>query len=352
MKHEPFLICQKNHIFNTKLKVFSELISLLIISVMFFLTANLHASELGDELRNNKLVKRCLYVSSYHPGYEWQDGVEQGMAATLDGQCQLQRFYMDTKRNKNSEFARIKALEAKGLIDRWQPDVVITSDDNAARYLVMPYFKDSKVPFVFCGINWNADKYGFPFSNATGMVEVGPNIPLLKHVKAILKKPVRGFFLGGDVRSTVSNFERLKADAADNDILLDSRLVVSMDAWEAAFKEAQSQADFLVTANHAGIVDWDLQRAVRIIHQSSRILSVGYHEYMKQLNMLSLTKLAEEQGDWAAQVALEILAGASPADFPVVVNHRWNLYINPELLKLADIDLPESIFRKAIKLTP
>jgi hypothetical protein len=59
---------------------------------------------------------------------------------------------MDTKRNKDHSYIEQKAREAKSLIEDWRPDVVITADDNAAKYLIKPCYKDHKVPFVFCGI--------------------------------------------------------------------------------------------------------------------------------------------------------------------------------------------------------
>ena len=81
---------------------------------------------------------------------------------------------MDTKRNKSDEYKIAVGREARDLILSWQPDVVITADDNAAKYLIQPYFKDSATPFVFCGVNWTAEEYGFPYSNVTGIVEVVP----------------------------------------------------------------------------------------------------------------------------------------------------------------------------------
>ncbi|MFM1892820.1 MAG: hypothetical protein RLZ44_1897, partial [Pseudomonadota bacterium] len=41
---------------------------------------------------------RCLYISSYHQGYAWSDGVERGLRQGLEGQCELRQFDMDTKR--------------------------------------------------------------------------------------------------------------------------------------------------------------------------------------------------------------------------------------------------------------
>ncbi len=74
------------------------------------------------------------------------------------------------------------------MIDSWQPDVVIASDDNASKYLIAPYYKGGDLPFVFCGLNWDASVYGFPAKNVTGMVEVA-QIPQLLEV---LKRHAKG----------------------------------------------------------------------------------------------------------------------------------------------------------------
>src|SRR2546425_1243833 len=114
---------------------------------------------------------KCLFVSSYHQGYEWSDGVERGVRSVLEGRCELKQFNMDAKRLKDPKDLEQKALEAKALIAAWQPDIVLTADDEAAKYLIMKFYKDHIIPFVFCGINWTVEEYGFPYRNATGMVE-------------------------------------------------------------------------------------------------------------------------------------------------------------------------------------
>jgi len=93
---------------------------------------------------------------------------------------------MDTKRNKNIDFIKAQALKAKNLIEKVKPDIVLTSDDNAAKFLIVPYFKDSKIPFIFSGVNWTAEKYGFPFKNVTGMIEVNPTMISTKKLVATI----------------------------------------------------------------------------------------------------------------------------------------------------------------------
>ena len=51
----------------------------------------------GMLIHSSVFASTCLYVSSYHKGYEWSDGIEQGIATVLKGKCKLDKFYMDTE---------------------------------------------------------------------------------------------------------------------------------------------------------------------------------------------------------------------------------------------------------------
>ncbi len=104
----------------------------------------------------------CVYVSSYHQGYAWSDGVERGLREALGDECTLVQYDMDTKRKKASEDKIAAGKGALELIQNVKPDVVITSDDNAAKYLIVPYLKNTKTPVVFSGINWTVEEYDFP----------------------------------------------------------------------------------------------------------------------------------------------------------------------------------------------
>ena len=110
-----------------------------------------------------------MFVGSYHQGYEWSDGIADGIKmVTHETNAELQIFHMDTKRNNDETYIKQAALLAKSTIERLKPDVVIASDDNASKYLIMPYYKNADIPFVFCGINWDEKSYGYPYKKATG----------------------------------------------------------------------------------------------------------------------------------------------------------------------------------------
>lgn len=292
---------------------------------------------------------RCLYVSSYHAGYEWNDGVERGLEAELRGRCEITRFYMDGKRNLEPGYARARAREASELIATLKPDIVIAADDNASKYLVMPYLRDKPLPVVFCGVNWTGEPYGYPYRNATGMIEVGPVEPLRDEVRAVVGKARRGVFLSADEITQHKEFAMNRQLYGRVGIELTHKAVRRMAEWSAAYVEAQRHSDFVVIGNYAGIADWSAVQARDTVAAHSRRFSVAYLEWMAPYAMLTMSKIADEQGEWAGKVAALILSGSRPESIPVVANRRWNLYVNGALLQRAGVRLSPEIVRKAVR---
>jgi ABC-type uncharacterized transport system substrate-binding protein len=293
---------------------------------------------------------KCLFISSYHQGYAWSDGVERGLRPVLQGHCELKQFDMDAKRHKEPEEIAQKALEAKALIEAWRPDVVITADDDAAQYLIMPFYKDHAMPFIFCGINWTVKEYGFPYRNVTGMIEVAPIEPLFDQAKALLLTAhSRAFYLGANTSTERKNLERFQAVATRRGVYLDSSLVDTTEAWLAAFHHAQ-QYDFIAFGSNSGINDWQDTTVLASIRKSGRRLTLTNHEWMMPFAMLGLTKVPEEQGEWAAKIALQILQGVAPSSIPIVPNRKWDIWMNPLLVETAGLALPKPLMQKAKKV--
>lgn len=291
-------------------------------------------------------ANKCLFVSSYHPGYAWSDGVERGIRSVLEGKCEIRQFNMDTKRNKHPEHMENAGLEVKQLIDDWKPDIVITADDNAAKYVIQAHYKDHEIPFVFCGINWTADEYGFPYSNVTGMVEVAPIYPLLEKVKNLVPDAKRALYLGANTVTEKKNMERFEKALGKYDIQLDSSLADTMHDWLNSYTRAQ-QFDFVIVGSNSGIHDWKGEFVINTIKTRSKKLSVTNHDWMMPYTMLGFTKVPEEQGEWAAQAALSILAGVQVSNIAIVPNRKWDIWTNSYLLQAANIMLPEGLILKS-----
>lgn len=290
-------------------------------------------------------LPKCLFVSSYHQGYAWSDGVERGLRETLAGKCEIRQFDMDTKRRKSEQEMTEAGLEAKALIEAWRPDVVITADDNAARYLIVPFFSDSDLPFVFCGINWSVKEYGFPFKNVTGMIEVAPVQSMIDEARGLVPGASRTLYIGADTATERKNAARIRKAAEGRGLVYEERFADSLQAWIEAYREGQGY-DFVVMGSNAGINDWDERQAIDAVAPMTRRLSVTSHEWMMPVTMLGMTKVPEEQGEWAGQVALQILDGAAPGSIPVIANRKWDLYLNAGLIEAAGLKLPSQLVSK------
>ncbi|MBF0226666.1 MAG: hypothetical protein HQK76_14525 [Desulfobacterales bacterium] len=174
--------------------------------------------------------KKCLYVASYHHDYPWQDGIEKGLHKVLNGHCIIKQFNMDT--NRYPQDAQQKALEAKALIETWKPDVVIASDDNASKYLIVPFFKNAAIPFIFCGVNESVEEYGFPFSNVTGMMEVAPIKGILTQIKKILPNAEAAVCLAMDGITGIKFCNQVKEISRQEGIVFKNNFMKNMQDFE------------------------------------------------------------------------------------------------------------------------
>jgi len=294
----------------------------------------------------------CLYVASYHVGYAWSDGIETALRDALHGKCEIAEFYMDTKRQKTSQHKQAAGMAAYQMIVDLQPDVVITSDDNAAKYLIVPYLVDSAIPVVFSGINWTVEEYGFPAVNVTGIVEVAPIRPmLLEGLKANNQQNGRGLsvaYLGAMTLSEIKNFERVYNTANTLGMRADSILTDDFATWKHGFTLAQ-EYDMVIMGSSSGISGFDSSEAKKWVNTHTRKLSTTNHEWMMPYSAIGYTKIAEEQGEWAAASSLAILNGIRAEDIPLVTNRRWDTWINTRLLGHTNVSLDDTIVKQAKK---
>jgi ABC-type uncharacterized transport system substrate-binding protein len=273
--------------------------------------------------------RRVLHIDSYHRGNEWNDRIADAVRDTLEGTgVELKIIHLDTKRNDSEEFKRAAALRAKEVIEAFAPDVVTTSDDNAARYLIMPHYRDADLPFVFSGLNWDASTYGLPYSNVTGMVEVSPIPQILR----LLRQYARGDRVGYIAEDTETKRKELEYHEKLFGIRYDEvYLVRSFDEWKEAFLRAQDEVDMLVILGVAAVSGWDDEAAQAFAEKHTRIPTGTDFGWLMHVAMLGVGKLPEEQGRWAARAALKILDGVPPSRIPLAYNKEGRLHFNTRI---------------------
>ena len=143
------------------------------------------------------------------------------------------------------------------------------------------------------------------------MIEVAPIEPLFDQAKVLRTAHSRAFYLGANTSTERKNLERFQAVATRRGIQLDASLVDTTEAWLAAFHRAQ-QYDFIALGSNSGINDWQDTTVLASIGKSGRRLTLTNHEWMMPFAMLGLTKVPEEQGEWAAKIAYKFCTVLPP----------------------------------------
>ncbi len=319
----------------------------ILLKVCYFILIFMSISSASaiEETTKNYTGKKILYIDSYHLEYPWSAGILQGVKNALKHTgVKLKTVHMDTKRYRSEVFKVRAGLDVKQLIDNYQPDIVIASDDNASKYLIQPYYKNAALPFVFCGVNWDASAYGYPYDNVTGMIEVG----LIKALLAQLSGYAKGQRLGV---LSIDSFSERKVITHYKEVfgikISEEYYVSTFEEWKQKYIQLQSQVDQIILESTKGIPDWDEQEAIKFVKKHTTIPTGTMNAWMMPVAMMGYVKIPEEQGEWAANAALKILAGHAPRSIPLARNTQGKLMINIEVSTQAHITFSLPILKVA-----
>ncbi len=283
------------------------------------------------KVKKEEQVKKILFINSYHAGYAFSDDIMDGIESTLkDKDIVLKTFFMDTKRNHSESDIGQKVEEVLTAIEGFKPDLIIASDDNAVKYVIAPYFKDKKIPVVFCGVNWSVEQYGFPVSNITGMIEVVPLTEAIDTMKAYYPNCQKMMLLAENTTSELKNVELLSSIYENAGLKVDYALVEDFKSWKGKYKAGQDYDLILISSNGA-IKNWNEEEAISFVKENTLKPSFTCNDFMMPYSMFGLTKVPKEQGIWAGQTALEILNGNSPAEIPMIRKSQTQAWINQDL---------------------
>jgi len=288
--------------------------------------------------------RKILIVHSYHPEVRGVIERNKGLTSVLKNRgVEYKTIYMDTKRNTGEDFKKKSALMAKDTIEDYRPDVVITIDDNAFKYLIMPFFKDAELPVVFAGIDWDASIYGAPYSNTTGMI----SISLVLQVIDYLKKHSKGeriAWLGNDT------YTARKETKAFQDVLginMSIHYVSSFKEWQNMFLKLQTETDIIFHSMLTEIKDWDDNEATKFALNNIKVPIGAVGKPLMCCSVLGLVKIPSEHGEWAAKTALEIIDGKAPSDIPLTQNKEGEIILNLDLAEKLDIAFDVNILKNA-----
>jgi ABC-type uncharacterized transport system substrate-binding protein len=311
------------------------IVKLLLVLVIIGFTSNAYAR------------KSVFWLDSYDPSNQWTAELGAALESTLGGyDVELKIHHMDTKRNKSEEYIKKAVKKAVGLIKEYNPDVVIASEDNASKYVVEPFFKNSSIPFVFCGVNHSAERYGYPYKNATGIIELDP-IPKLIFSLSRFHFVDKVGYLAEDGTSARINGGVYKTQTRFN---CEEYYVHSLMEWQETYRRAQNEVDILIIGNTSAIKDWDGDAAMKTILNETKIPTGCVLEFLTPYTFIGCIKLPSEQGRWAAETALKILDGVPVSSIRIAEPVDGKLIVNLNIAKVLGIKMPKSYTDKADKI--
>ncbi|MBA3037709.1 MAG: hypothetical protein FP814_14600 [Desulfobacterium sp.] len=304
-------------------------------------------------------AKKVLVVHSYHPQYEWVSTISRGIKRVFEQakNVQVETFYMDTKIKTSEEWKIESGRQARKIISDWNPDVVITVDDNAQEYVGKYYAGKERPKIVFCGVNNKPEKYGYPSSNITGILEhphIKETLALLTRVIPAVKKIA---VISDNSSTSVGAVEYIK----DQHQILDKKTVTydmpaTFSQWKSCITSYQKKADVVLVYMYHTIKQKSKQESMpprQVMEWTVANCSIpiaGFFNFtIDDGALLGVVESGIEQGREAAIVAMGLLEGKDIKQFPiktakkgiVMFNKqtadRLNIHVSDELKKQIDI---------------
>ena len=276
--------------------------------------------------------RKLFYINSYHPGHASSDAVMEGIYEVVGAsKARLDVFFLDTQRFPEPDAIAAKADEVMEIIGTMQPEVIIASDDDAVKYVVAEHFKQGPIPCVFCGVEWACESYGLPTDNVTGMLEVWPIRETVEALRPYYPNMKRVTVLSGNTASGQKNKAMLDTLFAEVGLNATCASVDTYDEWKMHFLKASAESDVIFLATGGAIKDWDSDDAQTFVRKHTQVPVLTCDDSLMKYAVFGVTKVAQEQGQWAARTALQILRGKSPAQIPVTQNQQTIAYVNATL---------------------
>ena len=316
--------------------------------ILLLLTAGL--SPAADKALYNVLV-----VMSYGSDYKFEQEIQQGIDSVLAGNSHIVYFYMDTK--KNLAGGPQKAREAYALYKKYRPDGVIAADDNAQSMFVVPYLKDKvDTPVMFCGVNDSPEKYGYPASNVSGILERITISQSLAFAKQLIPSISTFGYMSYDSptgRSILDYFQNEEHTLPLE--LVAVRFPKTLAETKAMASEMNPLCDVLFVPTMQGTRDdngnpLSDKQVLPLLAGAFAKPIVGDHRYIIRYGMLcGMAQITQEQGSTAAEMLLKAMAGIPVDRIPVTRNRMGKAIINVTVMKAFGIK-PKPILLEGTEL--
>jgi ABC-type uncharacterized transport system substrate-binding protein len=323
--------------------------------LLVFTGSTAQASDLGRQQ-----PARILLVHSYDPQYSWCKNINDGVRQALRGlNVSVETVYLDAKRDPDPERLRARAKAVAERIEAEKPQVVIAADDTAQEYLVVPYLKGHATPqVIFCGVNAQLSRYGYPASNVSGARErwhFREGFALLKRIVPRLRSVT---VLTDDSNTSRYLMDGLKEEAGHGSFALKITAVQEVHTfqqWRHLVAALQKKPGALALGLYHSLVDESTGKTVSSAevmawtNAMNHLPTLGFADFSKDYGILcGVVQSAQEQGLLAGGMTRQILEhGVAAGRLPVCINQKGIILLNLKTAARLNVQVPFEIINAA-----
>lgn len=271
--------------------------------------------------------KDVLVLHSYHKGLEWTDNITNAIEATFQESpysVDIRYEYMDTKRVYDEKHLKNIAQLLQHKYKNKHFDTIISTDDHAFRFLLQ--FQNEifpTTPIVFCGVNDFKDAFVADNSLVTGVLE---DLSLNDTIETALRidSTVKKIYAISD--ATVSGLalkERLMDVIPEYTEKVEFVFIEKMNIEEVQHFTQQLQDNSIVlwlifTQDNDGNIFSHVESLGLVSQFSSRPIYSFWDFYLDHGVVGGKVISGIAQGKTAANLAIQIFSGKSPAAIPII----------------------------------
>jgi ABC-type uncharacterized transport system substrate-binding protein len=285
---------------------------------------------------------KVLVVMSYEEDNPWCKEIKEGIESILSGTSEIVYVYMDTK--INLENGPEKAKQAYALFQQIKPDGVITADDNAQKLFVLPYLKDRyETPVMFCGVNAEAEQYGFPTPSVSGILERGHIRESLALAKQFVPSIQSVAFLTKESPSGRALLRQVESESEKYIVNTSFHLVNSLNELSALDEILNKQSDAIYIDSMEGVKGvagkpLSTKDVIKHLIDKYHKPIIGANQYhVEQGALCAVVKTGQEQGRTAAEMLQRAMQGTPVAQIPIVQNFKGKRVINVTAMKALNL---------------
>jgi len=308
---------------------------------------------------------RIMILQSYATDYIWTKEVDVGLDRILADKSwiDIRHYFMDTKNHTSKDYLRRVGISVRNVIENLEPDVLIAVDDDAQK-LAAKYFVDHpRIKIVFVGVNGSVEPYGYDKAgNVTGIYERKPVKALSEMMQTIaastgLRGAPRATFISDKSHSADRDHNYMQTESWDPVIYNGHKSFDTFPEWKEYVLNSANEAEFLLVGGYRKLYrdksamdkksgpsnTVSPKEVATWTEENSPIPVLGMNIFNTDDGvMISVGVSPYEQGEVAANMALDIISGRKSIDqIPIQTSKQYVVSMRKSALEARNIKLPQ-----------